>query len=136
MNASEAAILLGLCSARDRRTVGESDARAWAMDLDDIRLVDAQQAVSNHFRRSNDWIMPKHIRDEVRRIRDERLEGMDVIQPPDDLSPWGGYLPWLRATRRAIADGEPAPQPEQLRRRDMPALDNVFRHVPGEDGAA
>lgn len=133
MTRKEAATLLTLIAAYDRRTLGESDVYAWADALDDIRYVDAVDVVKAHYRNSREWLMPADVRAAVRALRDKRLEGMDTIQPPDDLTPWGGYLPWLRATRKAVADGDPPPAAPELHTRDLRAIDGTFRDV---DGAA
>lgn len=82
MNASEAAILLGVCAAYDRRTVGEIDAMAWAEALADIRLDDAKIAVVHHYRDSDRWIMPAHVRQIVKDHRRARL-AHEVMPAPD-----------------------------------------------------
>lgn len=82
MNASEAAILLGLAAAYDRRTVGEADARAWADALDDIALEDAQDAVKRHYRTSTEWIMPAHVRKGVAAIARERRAELAAVRDP------------------------------------------------------
>lgn len=125
--------LLSTVAAFDRRTVGKADVVAWHAVLDDIRYVDAEAVVLEHFRTSREWLMPATIRAAVRALRDRRLEGMDVIQPPADLTPWGGYLGWLRATRAAVADGETPPAPAELKPRDLRAIAGVF---PTADDAA
>lgn len=72
MNRSEAATLLALAAARDRRTIGDVDVLAWAEDLADVGFEEARQALGRHFRESEDWLMPVHIRAHVKRIREER----------------------------------------------------------------
>jgi hypothetical protein len=74
MNRSEIAQLLGLAAARDRRTVGTADVAAWLEDVGDLGFDDARAAVSRHFRTSTDWLMPAHIRQQVKAIRAERRE--------------------------------------------------------------
>lgn len=73
MNRSEIAQLLAMAAAYDRRTVGEADVEAWHAALDDLRWMDARDAVIAHYRGSREWIMPADIREHVRRIRGERL---------------------------------------------------------------
>jgi len=72
MNRSEAATLLALAAARDRRTIGDVDVLAWAEDLADVGFEEARQALGRHFRESEDWLMPVHIRAHVKRIREEQ----------------------------------------------------------------
>lgn len=72
MNRREAALLLGMAAARDRRTIGDADVRAWAEDLDDIDFADAQAALRQHFRESTEWLMPVHIRRRATEIVRER----------------------------------------------------------------
>jgi uncharacterized protein (DUF58 family) len=79
---SEVALLLGAATARDRRTVGETDVLAWHEDLGDLDFADAREAVSRHYRQSTDWIMPGHIRQLVRVIRDERRAASAVKALP------------------------------------------------------
>jgi hypothetical protein len=79
---SEIALLLGAAAARDRRTVGETDVLAWHEDLGDLDFADAREAVSRHYRQSTDWIMPAHVRQLVRVIRDERRTASAVKELP------------------------------------------------------
>lgn len=72
MNRSEIALLLGLCAARDNRRVDEVMVAAWHEDLADVTLADAREAVARHYRESTDRIMPAHIRQQVKAIREER----------------------------------------------------------------
>lgn len=72
MNLSETAVLLGLAAARDQRTVGETDVRAWHEDLEDIDFDDARQAITRHYRESTDRLMPAHVRRLVAEIVRER----------------------------------------------------------------
>jgi hypothetical protein len=119
--------LLTTIAAFDRRTVGKGDVIAWHATLNDIRYEDALTVVIDHYRQSREWLMPADIRNAVRTLRNKRLEGMDRIQPPEDLTPWGGYIPWLRATRKAVADGElQLPEPPQLPTRHLHGIDSVF----------
>jgi hypothetical protein len=135
MNRPEAATLLALCSAYDRRTVGDSDVMAWADALDDIRLADATEAVKGHYRNSREWLMPSDVRAAVRRLRDERI-GNAAIPPEPDGWDW---LDWTRHVRKVLGDGgtvEDAMRPEHLLKpRDMSAIESTFRRVPGGEVA-
>lgn len=72
MKKSEAALILAAAAARDLRTVGEADVLAWHEDLEDITYPEAREALKRHYRNSTDRIMPAHIRQHVRVIRDEQ----------------------------------------------------------------
>ncbi|MFE1412453.1 hypothetical protein ACIGFK_07390 [Streptomyces sp. NPDC085524] len=111
MTPADAAELLTLAAAFDRRTVGEADARAWAaalhaMPLDD----DARAAVARHYNETDRWITPAHVRQHRARIRAARLETSNVFYDgrPDE-SP-AEYLARRRALEQAVADGRIAPQ--------------------------
>lgn len=95
---------------RDGRTIGKVDATVWHADLGDLRFDDACIAVAAHFRASDAWLMPKHVRDQVKKIRGERLEGFQYVPVPGDENT-AVYLKNLREQRAAVADGhrEPAP---------------------------
>lgn len=72
MKKSEAALILAAAAARDLRTVGEADVLAWHEDLEDITYPEAREALKRYYRDHTDRIMPAHIRQLVRIIRDER----------------------------------------------------------------
>lgn len=97
--------LLSLIAARDRRTVGKTDVMAWHTDVGDLAFEDCREAVALHFRESTDWLMPAHVRQLVRRIRDDRLRNADKVVPPADPDDPAAYLAALRAQTRALADG-------------------------------
>ncbi len=103
---------------------------AWGELLSDLRLVDCLDAVKVLARRKP-FIAPSEIRDEVRRIRNERIERAGVLTPPPGLD-GADYQRWLYTTRRAIGNGEAPPVYELPERRPMPELENVFRRVPSE----
>lgn len=129
MNRSQTALLLGLAAAYDRRTIGEADVEAWHDVLGDISFADAKTAVKDHYRESNDWIMPAMIRKAVRKIRADRINKAPQVDPPADMTPVE-TIEWLRTTRRAIADGTyQAPAPPELKQRDMRQLEGVFKEV-------
>lgn len=105
MNASEAALLLGMCASFDRRTVGEADSRAWALVLADVTLDDAQRAVAAHYGESREWIMPADVKRLVKAMRRDRLErnitGAPVPELTDDPV---RYRAALAANIKSIAD--------------------------------
>lgn len=69
MNTKEAFQLLTLASARDGRTVDVEVASVWADDLSDIGLNDAVEVAREHYRQSDDWLMPRHIIAGVKRAK-------------------------------------------------------------------
>ena len=112
MDLIETAELLAVIASFDRRTVGETDVRAWQLALSEVRAVDAQQVVVDHYRDSRDWIMPSDIRHGVAAMRRARLVGLPST---DRLVADVGFddPAWhvLRKERReAIANGLPAEQ--------------------------
>lgn len=62
MKPSDAARILAVAAAFDRRTVGETDAQAWADALDELDPRLCAAAVRQHYRHSTDWVMPAHVR--------------------------------------------------------------------------
>ncbi|MFI6055522.1 hypothetical protein ACIBCO_36230 [Streptomyces violascens] len=74
MTPADAAELLTLCAAFDRRTIGEADARAWAFALRNIPLDDdTRAAVADHYAHTEKWITPAHVKQIRARTRDTRL---------------------------------------------------------------
>lgn len=105
---------------------------AWAAALEDIRYADASEAVLRIARRDMEpgqsrYIEPGHIRAEVRRIRQERLDKHPQVEPPTELSS-AEFLAWHRDVQRRIADGETIEQ-SKLDHRPMPELETLFRGV-------
>lgn len=72
MTPSEVGQVLAKAAAFDRRTVGEVDILAWLEAIGDLPLEDALAAVTRHYRESDTWLKPSHIRDQVIAIRNER----------------------------------------------------------------
>jgi hypothetical protein len=68
MDTREAFQLLTLASARDGRTVDVEVATVWADDLKDVTLPDAVEAARMHYQSSDAWLMPAHVRENVRVI--------------------------------------------------------------------
>ena len=66
MTLSETADLLSIAAAIDKRTLGESDVRAWQMVLDDISFTDGTAALRDYYRQNTKPIMPSDI---VRRVK-------------------------------------------------------------------
>lgn len=120
MTPAETARILAAIQARDLRTVGEVDVRAWHEDIGDLDYADCLPAVSEHFRNSEARIMPVHVRriaTERRRERAARERTAELLAPPSaDVWPPGELhrrIEQTRATVRAarearVARGEPA----------------------------
>lgn len=72
MTPSEVGQVLAKVAAFDRRTVGETDILAWLEAIGDLPLEDALAAVTRHYRESDQWLKPSHVRDQVTAIRNER----------------------------------------------------------------
>lgn len=66
MTLAETADLLSIAAAIDKRTLGESDVRAWQMVLDDIPFEAARDALRAHYRETTKHVMPSDI---VRRAK-------------------------------------------------------------------
>lgn len=107
MNTQEAAALLAIAAAFDNRKPDADAAKAWSLALDGLRFEDARDAIVAHYRASTEWLMPAMVRAEVKRIRAKRI-GEQKLEPPRDIDPDDtlAYRRWLRATQRALGDGE------------------------------
>lgn len=121
-------MLLGIAASFDNRKPSEEAAISWAVALDDIRFVDARDAIVAHYRASSDWLMPQKVISEVRRIRTKRIAEAGDLTPPPDLTPLE-TLAWLKEARRRIGDGEAVDQLAaygDLTPRHMPDLRRVL----------
>jgi hypothetical protein len=114
---------------------------AWYDLLGDMRFVDCKEGVRLTAQRQP-FVSPSEIRNEVKRIRFDRIQEFGPIDPPafpdsDDASSEREYREWMRETYRRIGDGMTREEYEaerpELPKRQMPALDHVFRHVPEGD---
>lgn len=110
MNAAEAAALLTIAASFDNRKPDEDAARGWAYALEDVRFVDAREAVVKHYRRSSQWLMPVDVIKAVTAIRADRIAKAPHPIPPAGLTE-SEERAWIGDARRRIADGEP---PEQF----------------------
>lgn len=111
MTPADAAELLTLCAAFDRRTVGEADARAWAAALHAIPLDDdARAAVARHYAETDRWITPAHVLQQRARIRADRLDRANVVYDGHPGETGAESIARRRALERAVADGRIAPQ--------------------------
>ncbi|MFG3051816.1 hypothetical protein ACGFZP_12825 [Kitasatospora sp. NPDC048239] len=116
MTPAQAAALLGHIAAYDRRTVGETDARAWAAALRDVPLdQDALQAVAEFYGRPGDdrqrWIQPHNVVTLRAAIRHQRIPHGVLAYPADGRDETGTeYARNRRAQLAAIADGNARPE--------------------------
>lgn len=128
MTPAEAQMLLGIAASFDNRKPSEEAATAWAVALDNIRFVDARDAIVAHYRTSSEWLMPQKVISEVRRIRSKRIaEAGDLTPPPDLTEP--ETRAWMREAKRRIGDGEVVDQLAAygvLTPRHMPDLRRVL----------
>jgi hypothetical protein len=110
----------------------EYTADAWGLLLEDVRFVDAKEAVAA-VARKQPFVSPSEIRAEVKKIRAKRIAEFGAIPPPPaevlDPDNWRAFIEWQAETERRIADGElkPGDLDLELPQRDMKAIDRTFR---------
>lgn len=147
---SLAAELLARAAARDNRQPTRAQAIAWSEDLHEtVNLADGSAAISAHYQRTRDWIMPSDINAAVRAIRRARTDAIsDQEVPPAELADRPAVaITWTREYRRAIGDGD-APSVAEKRAcaavgievpariegtHAMPAVGHLTRRIPRED---
>lgn len=78
MNRNEAADLLAIAAAYDKRKVGESDVTAWQLALQDFSFSEATGAVVAHARDSKEYLTVFHIADRIRKARNDFVERQSV----------------------------------------------------------
>ena len=126
MTSDEVWDLLELIASIDRRKVGLTDRQVWQGLIGDLSAADAQAAVVAHYSETADWIMPAHIRQRVKAIRDQRLQDTEIPAEPlialmDDPP---AYLAAVRAANAAIADGrDPETAMRAITRQQRPELE-------------
>ncbi|RSS59553.1 hypothetical protein [Streptomyces sp. WAC01280] len=110
MTPADAADLLTLAAAFDRRTVGEADARAWAAALHSIPLDDdARAAVARHYGETDKWLTPAHVRQQRARIRAERVNTATVVYDGIPGETGAESIARRRRILESIADGRMTP---------------------------
>lgn len=72
MTPGDTARLLAACAMYDFRAVETADAAAWHHVIGDVDYDDAMEAVRRHYQSSTDRMMPAHVRQGVKAIREER----------------------------------------------------------------
>lgn len=99
---------------------------AWGLLLEDIRFVDAKEAVVRMARKSP-WVSPAEIIADVKKMRAKRIDEHGPIIPPAGLDPIE-TVEWLAAARRTVGDGDPLPEARgELKPRDMKQLTASFK---------
>lgn len=103
---------------------------AWGLLLEDVRFIDAKEAVAL-VARKQPFVSPSEIRTAVKKIRDKRIAEFGAIPPPPaevlDPDNWRAFIEWQTATTKAIADGDLKPEALELPQRDMRQLERTFR---------
>lgn len=130
MTPTEAVALCRLVKACcPQQQVDEFTPNAWHGLLEDLRQEDCLTAVKALGRRQP-FIAPAEIRDEVRRIRNDRLERVDPrnLIPPAELSDLV-QIEWLKDRRAEIADDRPLTDGygHELKLRDMRVIEGTFK---------
>jgi hypothetical protein len=109
------------------QAVDEFTPAAWALILEDIRFVDARQALKE-LGGEQQFIHVSDIVKRVKRIRRNRVLDFGTLpDPPRHIDPdnVAQHKRWLKETTEAIADGTyqaPAPEAIEGQRRDIRAL--------------
>lgn len=89
MDKSEVVLLLAFAGTYDYRKVGDADIEAWHLAVGDLDFEDAKAAVVAHYRNTADRMMPFHVRQGVKVIREERKrqEKHEVRELPSRFEP-------------------------------------------------
>jgi hypothetical protein len=132
MDVAQTGLLLARIQVHDNRQIGAVTIEEWHHDLQGLAYVDALDAVREHRRTSTEYLTANHVIAGVRRIRDRRLDGIDVYRCafPGDPDDWRAELAWWNTCRGRVADGE---DPDVvfdmpvLVTREMPVLEGTFR---------
>lgn len=111
MNESEAIDLLTLMVPFDQRSIGEADALAWSMALNDVPFDETcRDAVALYYRtipvngERLERMQPHHLRMYRKRIRDDRLARVPEPYMPNEVDGVDPHAELL-AVRKAIGDG-------------------------------
>jgi uncharacterized protein involved in exopolysaccharide biosynthesis len=90
MTPGEIARLLAAAAMFDYRKVEKADAQAWHLVLGDLDFDDAMEALRRHYAESTERLMPAHVRQGVRTIRNERRRPSEALALPskfeDDMN--------------------------------------------------
>ncbi len=72
MNRNDVIDVLSVVYAADHRTIGDGDIALWLGTIGDLHKADAITAVGQHFRTSEKWLMPVHVRTLAMEIAKDR----------------------------------------------------------------
>ena len=84
MTLEETGELLAHAALVDNRKTDPAIVIAWHSILGDLRYADCEEAVRAHYAESSDWLMPAHVRNCVRDIRQQRIQDADIPAPPPE----------------------------------------------------
>lgn len=80
MNLEETSNLLIYASGYDNRHVTPENITAWHETLSDVSYQFGLEAVTMHYKQSDDWLMPKHVRQNARAIAEKQRLNAPVIE--------------------------------------------------------
>jgi hypothetical protein len=129
---TEAAALLTVAAAFDNRKPDADAAKAWSIALGNLPFVDCRDAIVQHYRATDAWLMPSHIIAAVRKVRRDRLEDAPALTPPPGLDPIE-TIEWLKGARARIAAGETVDCDAaygELKQRYLPELRALMPKLP------
>jgi len=120
MNRTQVRNLLKAASVFENRQFKDDDGSlvdAWHKLLRGLDADQAMQAMQNHFMSSDRWLMPVHIVEGVRKIRDEIMRdfhgaGQSLEVPDADPDKVVLYLEAVRSQRTRAGDGQVRPVQE------------------------
>ena len=77
MTPDEVVKVLARIQADDNRDIGQITVASWQQGIGDLDFREALDAVALHRRESKDWLMPAHVRANVRLLRARRKAAED-----------------------------------------------------------
>jgi hypothetical protein len=108
MTPQEASALLAVAAAFDNRKPDPDAAMAWSLALTGLPFIDCRNAIVDHYRRTTEWLMPAHVLELVKRVRDKRIADHSAeLTPPPECREGDAHRDWLREAKRRLGDGEP-----------------------------